>query len=141
MPLPTGWPPRVSSTRRSIRFYATGTATTDFDDNAFLFVDAAGANTYTALPVIAPGSSTVTALGAAPYGTGSAGSEPKPMIWSTGIVVRNLGGTNPLEFSFDGLNVAGTVLINETRTFYDRFEAGIAIRTTSGTSLFTVEAW
>jgi len=40
MPFPAGWPPRPASSRRSLRFYATGTASANFEDNAFLFRDA-----------------------------------------------------------------------------------------------------
>lgn len=37
MAFPLGWPPRAASSRRSIRFYADGTSTANYYDNAWLF--------------------------------------------------------------------------------------------------------
>lgn len=37
MAFPAGWPPRTASGQKSLRVYLTGTATADFDANAFLF--------------------------------------------------------------------------------------------------------
>lgn len=39
MAFPASWPPRPPSGVRSIRFYATDTATADFADRAYLFID------------------------------------------------------------------------------------------------------
>ena len=67
-----GWPPRPPSGTRSIRFYATGTGTANFSDNAFLFIDGTNANPFVPLPVVPPGSTAPVALGSFPVGTGRA---------------------------------------------------------------------
>lgn len=138
MPLPTTWPPRPPSGRRSIRFYKTGALTANFADNAWIFADAANlANTYTPLPVVAPGSNTVVNIGATPTGTGQTGTDPAPMIWANAIRISVTGGD--IEFSFDGTNIHGKVLSAQSTAIYrERLEAGIAVR---GTGTFYVEAW
>lgn len=143
MPFPAAWPPRVSSSIRSIRFFKTGTATANFADNAFMFIDAPGANTYTPSPYVAPGSSTVANNPPTPYGTGSGipNSPPPPvapMIWSSAIRIINDGG-GVLEYSFDGTNVAGVVKGGEAFAYHNRFEAGICVRGAS--AVFRIEAW
>jgi hypothetical protein len=141
MPFPEGWPPRTGSGRKSIRFYQTGTATADFADNGYLFVDGTGANTYIPLPVVPPGSSAAVDVSAPPIGTGENDvGAPKAMIFANTISIHNTGGTNALEFSFDGTDVHGTVPANTHRIYRNRLEAGIAIRSASGTT-FVVEAW
>lgn len=146
MPLPVGWPPRVCTGRRSIRFYKEGTATALFEDNAYLFVDGLTANTYTPLPFVAPGSNVTVNVSATPTGTSQIaedanavnGASPKAMIWSKSIRIFNDSAAD-LEFSFDGVNVHGVVKPADTALFYwDRFEAGIAVR---GLGAFRVEAW
>lgn len=147
MPFPDGWPPRVGSGRASIRFYTTGTATADFADNGFLFIDGVGANPYTPLPVVLPGDDVsrypkppATVVPPNPAGTGENDSgSPKAMIWSDSILIANTGG-NPLEFSFEGTNVHGVVPAGETVIYTSRSESGIAIRSALGTT-FRVEAW
>jgi hypothetical protein len=147
MPFPDGWPPRIGSGRASIRFYQTGTATANFEDNSYLFVDGAGANPYTPLPVVNPGDDAsrfptpaATVVPTVPAGTGQNDPDsPKPMIWSTILRVTNTGG-NPLEFSFDGTNVHGEVPAGEYRDYSSRVEAGIAIRSALGAT-FVIEAW
>jgi len=151
MALPAGWPPRPAEGRRSFRFYKTGTATANFSDNAYLFVDGVGANTLTPLPYVAPGSNTPVAIGAQPLGTGQDGHDanilaapglqevPKSMIWCQTLRLCNDDSTNPLEYSFDGTNVHGKLLKNEQVIYRVRFEAGISVRGTANT--FRIEAW
>lgn len=143
MPFPAAWPPRVSSSIRSIRFFKTGTATANFADNAYMFIDGAGANTYSPVPFVAPGSNGAVANPPTPSGTGSGipNSPPPPvapMIWSSAIRIANDGG-GTLEYSFDGTNVAGVVKANETFVYHNRFEAGICVRGAS--AVFRIEAW
>lgn len=65
---------------------------------------------------------------------------PKEMIWSQNIRVINTGGGD-LEISFDGENVHGYIGTGEAVTYWDRYEAGIALRLAAGTPSFIVEAW
>lgn len=149
MAFPQGWPPRVASGTASIRFYKTGSSTADFADAAFLFIDGTGANPYTPLPVVLPGDDVsryptpaATVIAANPLGTGE--NDPgsvKAMIWSQGIRVRNLDGTNSIEISFDGTNVHGIVAPNATNEYVNRREAGIAVRGAAGTPSYVIEAW
>lgn len=137
MAFPASWPPRVASGRHSIRFYATGTATANFSDNGLMFLDGAGANPFTPLPVIDPAVPTV--VPPTPYGSGAAsGNTPLPQIWAQTIRLCNDSGANPLEYSFDGTNVHGKLLANEQVIYRNRFESGIAVR---GNGVFRVEAW
>lgn len=137
MPLPASWPPRQSSGRRSIRFYKTGTATAAFADNAFIFGDAAnGANTYTASPVVQPGSNAVVNIGAPPTGTAATPDNPYPMIWCDTLRITAVAGD--IQFSFDGTNVHGVVLSGTSAVYRSRSESGIAVR---GTGTYHVEAW
>lgn len=144
-----GWPPRQPTGRRNIRFYASGTATTLFSDNAFLFIDGTGANPYTPLPVVPPGSTTPVALNGTPYGTGrppedAAGSgntpAPKATIYSTVIRILNDSGSNTLSISFDGTNVHGQIKPNEALIYWNRCESGIAVKSTAACA-FRIEAW
>ena len=159
MALPVGWPPRPAEGRRSIRFFAEGTATALYEDTAYLFIDGIGANPYVPLPYVAPGSNTVVAVGTnlvggTPWGTGQnihdvnlnapAGEQavPKAMIWAGTIRVCNdaaLGSGLDLYFSFDGLNDHGKVLPQEQVIYRIRYEAGIAFR--GAGAAFRVEAW
>lgn len=143
MPFPAAWPPRISSSVRSIRFFKTGTATANFADSAFLFIDGLGANTFSPAPFVAPGSNAVVNNPATPSGTGSGipNSPPPPvapMIWSSSIRIHNESST-PLEFSFDGVNVHGIVKQNEAFTYWSRYEAGIAVR--GNGAVYRIEAW
>jgi hypothetical protein len=151
MAFPAGWPPRPAEGRRSFRFYVTGTATANFSDNAYLFIDGAGANTITPLPYVAPGSNAPVSIGTQPTGTGqdvhdanilaSSGNQavPKSMIWCQTIRLCNDDGANYLEYSFDGTNVHGKLLKSEQVLYRVRFEAGISVRGT--TNAFRIEAW
>jgi hypothetical protein len=158
MPLPTGWPPRVATSIRSIRVYLTGTATAAFADNAFLFSQATSANTFIPTPYVPPGQEsavpgwTPTVVPAPPFG-GGAGTPgefntdprlnppipppPTPMIWSKSIKITNSGGAI-LFFSFDGVNIHGQVAANSVFWYWDRYEAGIALQ---GSTAFVIEAW
>ena len=134
MPFPASWPPRPASGRHSIRFYATGTATANFADNAFMFINGAGANPFTPLPEVTGGS---TVVPAPPSGTGVAsGGTPAPQIWAQTIRVESSGD---VEISFDGTNVHGKILAAGGDVIYrNRFECGISIR---GSGTFIIEAW
>ena len=137
MPFPEGWPPRKPSGIRSIRFYVTGTGSANFDDNAFLFSDGVGANSHTPLPVVEPGSSEDVTLEANPMAGGQNDlGAPKPMAFSKFVQIT--AASAAVEFSFDGINVHGTVPAGERRTM-ERYEAGISIRGVGAT--FVVEAW
>lgn len=146
MAFPAAWPPRVASNTRSIRFFTSGTATANFSDNAFLFIDGAGANTFTPVPNVPYGSNTPVADPLTPAGTGAATvasamvGGPAPLIWSYAIRVFN-DGNSTLEFSFDGTNVHGRLLTGEEMTYNKRHEAGIAVRSIGGTPTFRIEAW
>ena len=133
MPFPAAWPPRVASGRHSLRFYATGTATAAFADNAFMFKDGAGANPFTPLPQIDP--LTPTVVPPTPFGSGPATENtPLPQIWAQTIRIVAAG---VLEISFDGTNVHGKVDTTEA-IYRNRFESGISVR---GSGVFTIEAW
>lgn len=152
MAYPEGWPPRPASGARSIRFFVEGTATADFADSAYLFADDPGANTFLPTPYVAPGGEGTLAevgtnlVGGSPMGGGrdvhdaSGGvAVPHPMIWSHGIAIFNDGGAD-LEYTFDGTNVAGKVLVtDDPHWYYTRYEAGIAIR--GAGAKFRVIAW
>jgi hypothetical protein len=143
MAVPTNWPPRVASGRRSIRFFVEGTATGNYSDNAYLF-DQAAANTFTPLPKVAPGEAPVegmpptssTEVPPGPWGSGVDGPDGMaPMIFSGTIKIY---AAATIYFSFDGVNNHGRVNAGEVALFRNRHEAGIAIKGSGG---FTVEAW
>jgi hypothetical protein len=150
MPFPVGWPPPTASGIKSIRFRVAGTGTADFADNAFLFIDATSANPYLKTPVVAPGqdaSKPASISGdPAPHVVESpAGAADPPSylgtskgsIFSQTILLT--ATTAPLDFSFDGTNIHGTVPAGETRVYSGRYEAGICVRGPG--SVFTIEAW
>jgi hypothetical protein len=151
MPFPAGWPPRVASGRRSIRFFVSGLATANFSDNAFLFSQGIGANPFSPLPYVPPGGelakAPATVIPPSPQGTGVSpqfaspqeGAVAPAMIWAFGIMICNDGG-GPLSYSFDGTNVDGVVLASDPpQVFLYRHEAGIALQGL-GVS-FRVTAW
>lgn len=156
MPFPATWPPRGASGTRSIRFYKTGTTTALFSDNGYIFADTTSANPYVALPFVPPGGERVTAaIGSPPIGGGrdahDANSDPAAgviapppptMIWCRAIIIHN-DSANAIEISFDGVNVHGFIPggVTVVRTYFDRFEAGIALRGFGGVGGFKVEAW
>lgn len=134
MPFPTGWPPRVPSGLRSIRFFLQGLTGGDFDSHAYLFSGQSAANPYTPLPVVRPGGDVSSPdypgavdIGANPAGTGQRGDDPEPMIWSSHILVKN-AGTTELQISFDGTNVHGAIPAASEQLYSDRYEAGLALR-------------
>jgi hypothetical protein len=140
MAFPTGWPPRVASGMRNIRFFLKGTSGGGFDANAYLFADQDAANPYTPLPDVRPGEDVSApdyngphVVPPTPAGTGQHEDDPHPMIWSEAIRVINYGPTD-LEISFDGVNVHGIVsgrilpILEVEQIFYERREAGIAVR-------------
>lgn len=116
MPFPAGWeigvgPAKPSGVAFSIRFFKAGAGTANFEDNAYLFVAQAGANPYPTAPA---------------------------SLYSSAILIRNEGGGD-LEFSFDGVNIAGRVPAGAERIYRERHESGIALR---GAGInFEVEAW
>lgn len=105
MALPTGWPPRPASGRRSIRFYKIGTLTASYADNAFLFLDNPEANTIVPVPFIRPGENTRVHIGGEsgpPYGTGQRADERyRPDVFQRGTG----GGT--AEFTLIGIAATG----------------------------------
>jgi hypothetical protein len=152
MAFPPAWPPRVPSGVRSIRFYTSGTATSAFADNAFMFLDGAGADPYTPAPFVPYGSSAPVVNPPTPTGTGggpvgSPYTDPSqapptswPMLWSGNVRICN-DGAGALEYSFDGTNVHGLLKSGEIFMYRNRYEAGIAIRGVAATPLFRIEAW
>lgn len=153
MPFPTeGWPPRPASGRRSVRIYLSGTTTANFSDNAFLFSQDPGANTFTPTPHVVPGSSeTVTNGDLTRGGSPSGGSRdprdaspippPVPMIWCNTMRIMNDGAAD-IEFSFDGTIVQGLLKAGEKLEYRERMEAGISIRAPGGTGVaWRLEAW
>jgi hypothetical protein len=148
MALPTGWPPRPAEGRRNIRFYVTGTATTLYSDNAFLFSQGTGANKLNPTPILKAGGEATTVhngdttVGGTPSGGGVMTDLPsvKPMIWAMGIRVINTGGAD-INISFDGVNPQGLIQAGKEAIYNYRHEAGIAVKAVSGSPTFVVEAW
>ena len=159
MAFPASWPPRPSSSVRSIRFYATGTATANFSDNALMFAEMAGANTFLPTPYVPPGGVNVlaevgtAAIPGSPMGGGRdahdssydprAGIVPPPpltQIWAKAIRVinSNAPGGAAMFLSFDGTTVQGVVLAGTDVIYWDRSESGLAIK---GSGTFYIEAW
>lgn len=100
MAFPTGWPPGTPSNRNTLRFYHTGTATGNFNDNAFLF-----GNYINTSPI-----------------TGNANPG-----YSYALRITVSGGD--VEISFDGTNVHGKITAAQIEShYYHRQEGGIAIR-------------
>lgn len=171
MAFPTGWPPRAASGRRSIRFYRTGTATANYDSNAFLFGDDIGANTIAPTPYVAPGAVTPVHVGGVAYDTAAT-----PPVYGSGsptgggqipqdaaprehanapytqegspkpmlwanTIVVRNKGAGNLLVSFDGTNDHARVNASEVREFRNRYEAGIAVKGDGATPDFEIEAW
>lgn len=135
MAFPTNWPPRSQSNNRSIRAFKTGSTSTDYADNAYIFMDLPGANTYTTTTKIAPGdTTTVVNVGSTP------GGSDITQICANTIIVTNDGSTEIL-VSFDGVNTHAVVKQNEVKVWRDRREAGIAVKTASSSSAFRIEAY
>lgn len=157
MAFPEGFPARLPSGRRSIRFFVTGTATAAFSDSAYLFYDDTGANPFTPTPYVPPGAETqVVNIGnqttspGSPMGTGrdprdanynipfAQQAQPKPVIWCSSLRICN-DGVGDLEFSFDGTIVHGVVKSGEKLEYRNRYEGGISVR---GAGLvYRIESW
>ena len=166
MAYPVGWPPRPATGRRSGRVYIDGNTTALWDDNGYLFDSVTGANTYTPTPVVPAGArdTQVTysdhSRGSSPGGGRKVPedtcrnpnspfpeAQPVAMFWVQTLRISNdaaAGGTEVIEFTFDGTNVQGTLKAGESRVYRNRFEAGIAVRakaTTGPTIPFRIEGW
>jgi len=148
MAFPDGWPPRRSSGKKSLRVYIAGTSTAGFDDNAFLWIDQAGANPYVPTPVVT-GKDEKTVVDVA-GGTNEGGprgggqnfpDDPKPSITCDHIRICHGGEAGDLEISFDGTTVHGTINASVDFVYAGRYEAGIAIRGNGGTPTYIIEAW
>lgn len=151
MALPAGFPPRSASGRRSIRAYFTGTPTVSFDGFAKRFIEGAGANPFAPQPVQVPDEqggvdTQAAAIPLTPTGAGTkkpADSKPaiSPELWSYGLRIScdDADATKYIEVSFDGVNVHGKLFGGKEATYFNRIEAGIAVRGTAGS--FRVEAW
>jgi hypothetical protein len=141
---------------RSIRFFATGTATADYKDSAWVFSDAP-ANPFTPTPFVGPGAETQvvnvgdqTSSPSSPMGTGRdprdanpnftipSQPQPYPATWCSAMRIRNDGGGD-LTFSFDGTNDHGVVKAGENFLYWNRFEAGICVK--GAGVAFRIEAW
>lgn len=157
MTVPANFPLRVPTGRRSLRFFASGTATADYGDTAYLFINGAGANPFSPTPYVAPGAETQvvnvgnqTTGSGVPMGTGrnvhdvnqdlpfAIQPPPVALTWSQAIRVCNDGGGN-LYYSFDGTNDHGMLKANEEFVYRHRYEAGICFR--GAGVAFRVEAW
>ena len=157
MAVPTNFPLRFPTGIRSLRFFVSDTATADYADTAFFFIDGAGANPYQPTPYLAPGAeSTPWAAGnqtlfpGTPLGTGRNANDanlnlaiasqapPVAMIWCANIRIINNGGGD-LFFTFDGTNDHGVVKTGTTALYRNRYECGIAFRGAAVT--FHCEAW
>lgn len=139
MPFPANWPPRPSTGVRSIRFFVSGTGTANFADNAYLFIEGAGANPFVPAPDVPYGSGVTVNNPLTPTGTGATQAPVVPaQIWSGTMRVCNDGGS-ALEFSFDGINVHGRLLPGDDFSYRNRYEAGISLR--GNGVAFRVEAW
>jgi hypothetical protein len=136
--------------------------TNAFGDNAWLFIETAGANTIDPLPYVKPGSTDPVAVGdtdraGSPMGGRQIIQDAAPVehenppatqvqanypqIWSGAIRIYN-AGVGDLEYSFDGTNVHGYIAANQSEIFPNRFEAGICVRGVSGaTPTVHIEAW
>ena len=157
MPVPDGWPGTAPSGVRSVRFFEEGTATANFEDNAFLIGDTtaesqtqptplppAGADAGTGEPPTVIGD---TELPAGP--TGGANPTPTPRVVSSRAAKTFLvfnDGANPLEVSFDGADPPTVVhdRIETTdpqpRVYRDRYEQAISVRAAGGAD-FRIVAW
>lgn len=141
MTFPANWPPPVGANRFSLRFYVTDTATANFVDKAYNFAD--GGTVVHAIkpyPTVDPGEApdvftlpvSSDVVPAPPFGT------PTAFLWASSIRICNDGG-GTLSYSFDGVNVHGTLKANEQVIYRNRHEAGIAVKGAS--AVFRIEAW
>lgn len=134
MPFPVGWPPRLSSGIRSIAFFAEGTATPDYEDNALLFIDGVGANTFEPTPYVPPGGeefvTPITSGGpGSPLGTGRDARDAIP--YNPNVFYRGSGlGTSRTTFVF----AAGVVTYTDYTKKFNQGMVGKEMRITGATS-------
>lgn len=160
MAFPKGWPPRLSPSVRSLRFYAAGTSGANFSDNAFLFGTdpttgaPVEAGNVAQMPVVPPGSTAQTDLGNLPIGGASPINAADGAVPEGDIVAMRYAGNlqisndsavvgDTIQISFDGTNIHGVIEPGETRRYRNRYEAGISVRTTptKGNCAYRIEAW
>ncbi len=142
-PFPEGWPPRPASGRRSIRFYqAATTATADFADSAYLFVDGITANTFKPTTVLTAGdekkptpigvSDPIWDAGDSPLGTGRNPGDAYP--FTPNLFLRQKGGATA--FTLSGTTITLDANPDPSPRLWDRDLVGkeIVIRdaTTAG---------
>lgn len=157
MAFPVGWPPRPASGVRSIRFFVSGTTAARWSDNAYLFIDDVGANTFTPMPYVKPGDNTaIVAVGdrntpGSPMGTGANPNDVPPgdplgqqkaLIWANSVRVFNDGAAD-LEVSFGASSdvgagpTQGIVKPGKNLLYRVRYEAGIALRLVGTAAVLT----
>lgn len=139
---PVNWPPPHGSGRHTLRFYASGTTTELYADNAFNFADNPIHNSILPLPTVT--SSDIPAVGAlpppthavprAPAGTVGSGTalSKTPFLWANSLHVFN-DGSGDLNISFDGTNLHGVIKAGKDHLYRNRMEAGIAFAWAGGT--------
>lgn len=129
MPFPTGWPAPFPTGRRSIRFLRTGTATANYSDNAFLFIDDAGANPFTPTPYVEPGDELKSIQTVKlPLGTGR---DPRDAYFHPKEFQRGTGGTGNA-FTKSGSTMTFTSFTASPK--FDQDLVGKEIRVTGSTS-------
>ena len=174
MPFPTGWVVpsaggrglRAPSGRGSLRFFAKGVTTANFEDSAFSWIEFVTANPYIpfnqhSAPIPGPVVLATALQGGAPSGGGQAPTysppianplrldlahltqEVTPLLYAGTIRIFN-DGANLIEISFDGETVHGEILsTDEPLVYRTRHEAGISLRfpAAGAASAFRIEAW
>jgi hypothetical protein len=146
MPFPEGWPPKATSTFRSVRVFASGTTTANYSDNAWLFGSFPSANQP--LPYVAPGSTAPVVIPSVWGG----GRDPHDTLDGVPLGVPSTAcrffriyndGTGVIQVSFDGTNVHDEVYANEVHEYEDRAETGVSLRIkpASSASDFRVVGW
>ena len=135
MAYPQSWPPQQSSGKRSIRFFTSGTSSSDWTDNGFMFGEQPGASNMAPVPTFNYGTHDTVTIPPNPQGPTSATMD---QVWCGNIRICNDSTTVPLEFTFDGTNIHGRLLKGEQIIYRDRWESGVAVR---GGGAFRIEAW
>lgn len=144
----TGAGLQLPSGRRSMRFYIEGTATANYADNAYIF--SLHGMTPGVSGLMVPTQPTVRAGGEVASGNPATPAITSPMGGTTpqAAVVAAYAfriyndGTDPLEFSFDGVHLHGVVMGGKEALYRQRYEPGICVRgRDSTTPTFRIEAW
>lgn len=65
----------------------------------------------------------------------------KTVFVSQGVIISNDSGANEIQFSFDGVNVEGDLLPNESMNFFSLRRKTIYLRGTAGGEAYRVWAW